>query len=113
MSSTLDVENQQDRKEPTLSSPAKSELRGDTINVDISKDDGAGPSSRAEIIYKLANASETEEPENVKKYRDFDPKVCHDLFIVNRDYSISVAEDIGGDSMLQEICSGVENTRYM
>lgn len=115
MSSTSDVENQQDRKEQTPSSPARSELRGNTINVDISKDDEAGPSSSAETIYKPVKlfSNEKETTENFKKHREFDPKVCHDLFILNSGDSLSIAEGIGGDSMLQEIYSGIKRLRYM
>jgi hypothetical protein len=115
MSSTSDVENQQDRKEQTPSSPVRSELRGNIINVDNSKDDEAGPSSSAETIYKPVKlfSSKRETPENVKKYREFDPKVCHDLFILDSDRNFSVAEGIGGDSMLQEIYSKINRICFM
>jgi hypothetical protein len=44
-----------------------------------------------------------DESGNLQKDRDFDPEVCHDLYIMSENRNFSVAESIGGDSVLQEI----------
>lgn len=50
-----------------------------------------------------SNSIKTEESGNLQKDRDFDPEVCHDLYIMSEDGDHSVAECIRGDNMVQEI----------